>query len=338
LFLIWSIQAMTRVVRFHAIGGPEVLRIEDVDVPPPGADEVRIRVKVLGLNRAESMFRRGVYIISPKFPERLGYEAAGIVDTVGRNVKGFEPGDAVSVVPSLLMPRWPAYGELATFPAELVVKHPSNLSWKEAAAAWMQYITAYGALIDVAKLAKGDFVVITAASSSVGVASIQIANMIGATPIATTRTGSKKQAILEAGAAHVIATEEEDLVARLREITGPAGARVVFDPIGGPGVERLTDAMASGGILIEYGLLSGEPTPFPLFNALVKSLTLRGFIYSEIVANAHRLAAAKSFILEGLTSGALKPLIAKTFTFDQIVEAHRYLESNQQMGKIVVTI
>jgi NADPH:quinone reductase-like Zn-dependent oxidoreductase len=329
---------MTRVVRFHATGGPEVLRIEDIDVPPPGADEVRIRVKVLGLNRAEAMFRRGQYIVSPKLPERLGYEAAGVVETIGTNVKGFAPGETVSVIPSLLMPRWPAYGELASFPADLVVKHPPNLSLKEAAAAWMQYITAYGALIDVARLARGEFVVITAASSSVGVAAIQIANLIGATPIATTRTSSKRQALIDAGAAHVIATQEEDLVARLREITGPAGARVMFDPIGGPLVEPLTEAMAYGGILIEYGLLSGEPTPFPLFSALLKSLTLRGFIYSEIVAKADRLAAAKSFILKGLSSGALKPLIAKTFTFDQIVEAHRYLESNQQMGKIVVTI
>jgi len=329
---------VARVVRFHEIGGPEVLRIDDVDVPPPGADEVRIRVKALGINRAESMFRRGQYIVEPKFPERLGYEAAGIVETVGTNVKGFAPGDAVSVVPSLLMPRWPAYGELAIFPAELVVKHPSTLSWKEAAAAWMQYITAYGALIDVAKLAKGDFVVITAASSSVGVASIQIANMVGATPIATTRTSAKKQAILEAGAAHVIATEEEDFAARVREITGTAGARVIFDPIAGPGIEGLIDALVPSGILIVYGMLSGQPTPFPLFKALINSLMLRGFIYSEIVADASRLAAAKGFILEGLTSGALKPLIARTFPFDQIVEAHRYLESNEQMGKIVVTI
>jgi NADPH:quinone reductase-like Zn-dependent oxidoreductase len=329
---------MARVVRFHEIGGPEVLQIEDVDVPPPGADEVRIRVKALGINRAESMFRRGQYIVEPKFPQRLGYEAAGIVETVGTNVKGFTPGDPVSVVPSLLMPRWPAYGELATFPAELVVKHPSTLSWNEAAAAWMQYITAYGALIDVAKLAKGDFVVITAASSSVGVASIQIANMVGATPIATTRTSAKKQAILEAGAAHVIATEEEDFAAHVREITGTAAARVIFDPIAGPGIEGLIDALAPSGILIVYGMLSGQPTPFPLFKALINSLTLRGFIYSEIVADASRLAAAKGFILEGLTSGALKPLIARTFPFDQIVEAHRYLESNEQMGKIVVTI
>jgi NADPH:quinone reductase-like Zn-dependent oxidoreductase len=329
---------MTRVVRFHAIGGPEVLRIEDIDVPPPGPGEVQIRVKALGLNRGEAMFRRGVYVIEPSFPQRLGYEASGIIETVGAEVRDLAPGDAVSVVPPLSMVRWPAYGERATFPAELIVKHPSTLSWEAAAASWMQYVTAYGALIDVGKLAKGDVVVVTAASSSVGVAAIQIANMVGATPIATTRTSAKKRALRDAGAAHVIAVEEEDFTARLREIAGPAGARIILDPIGGPGVEALADALGKGGLLIEYGLLSGKPTPFPLFKALVNSLTLRGFVYSEIVADAQRLAAAKSFILKGLTAGALKPIIAKTFPFDRIADAHRYLESNEQMGKIVVTV
>lgn len=329
---------MTRVVRFHEIGGPEVLRIEDIEIPPPGPGEVRIRVRALGLNRAEAMFRSGVYVEEPRFPERLGYEAAGIVETIGEGVAGFAPGDAVSVIPPLSMPRWPAYGELATFPAELVVRHPSSLSMEEAAASWMQYVTAYGALIDVAALAKGEFVLITAASSSVGLAAIQIANRIGAIPIATTRTGAKKQAILDAGAAHVIATEEEDLAARVRAITGGAGARVVFDPIAGPIVETLAEAMADGGVLLEYGLLSGEPTPFPLFRALTRSLTLRGFVYSEIVKDPSKLAAAKDFILDGLASGALRPIITRTFPFDAIVEAHRYLESNQQMGKIVVTL
>lgn len=330
---------MARVVQFDQPGGPEVLRIEDVELPPPGAGEVQIRVKALGLNRAEVMLRTGQYLEAPaSYPARLGYEAAGIVEQVGAGVTGIVPGDAVSVVPALSMLRWPAYGELATFPAELVVKHPPALSWEEAAAVWMQYVTAYGALIDCAALGKGDFVVITAASSSVGIAAIQIANMVGATPIAVTRTRAKVQALLDVGAAHVIATQSEDLEGRIREITGPNGARVVFDPIGGPGFEPLTRAMSRGGILLEYGALSREPTPFPLFTVLSKSLTLRGYLYSEIVADPARLERAKRFILEGLSSGALKPIIAKVFPFEQIVEAHRYLESNEQMGKIVVTL
>jgi NADPH:quinone reductase-like Zn-dependent oxidoreductase len=136
----------------------------------------------------------------------------------------------------------------------------------------------------------------------------------------------------------VVATEEEDLVGRLAEITGSAGARVVFDPIAGPGIETLAQVLAPHGILIEYGALSPEATPLPLFPTLIKSLTVRGFIYREIVGDADRLAAAKAFILEGLTSGALKPIIARTFAFDQIVEAHRFLESSEQFGKIVVTL
>ncbi|OHV84722.1 zinc-dependent alcohol dehydrogenase family protein [Rhizobium sp. LCM 4573] len=328
---------MTRVIRFHELGGPEVLRIDDVDVRGPDEGEVSIRVKALGLNRAEALLRSGTYIETAVLPSGLGLEAAGIVESVGEGVTGFAVGDAVSVVPPRSMIRWPAYGELATFPANHVVKHPPSLSWEEAAAVWMQYLTAYGALIDIAKLRRGDFVVITAASSSVGIAAIQIANMVGATAIAVTRTSAKREALLEKGA-HVIASAEEDLGARLAGIAGPDGVRVVFDPIGGPNFAPLTAAMSRGGILIEYGALSPDPTPFPIFTVLAKSLTLRGYLVHEISADAARLEAAKAFILKGLATGALKPVIARTFPFEQIVEAHRFLESNEQFGKIVVTL
>ncbi|MER8522245.1 zinc-dependent alcohol dehydrogenase family protein [Mesorhizobium sp. M0644] len=329
---------MARVVRFHELGGPEVLRIENVDAPAPASGEIQIRVKALGINRAEALLRSGTYIQAAPLPSGLGLEAAGIVEMVGEGVDGFAPGDAVSIVPPLSMARWPAYGEIATYPAELVVKHPPSLSWEEAAAAWMQYLTAYGALIDIADLQSEDFVVITAASSSVGLAAIQIANMVGATPIAVTRTSAKKRALLEFGAAHVIASAEEDLEARLKRIAGPDGVRVVFDAVGGPIFKPLTAAMAPGGILIEYGGLSLDPTPFPLPAVLAKTLTLRGYLVHEITSNPARLQAAKTFILDGLSSGSLKPVIARTFPFDQIVEAHRYLESNEQFGKIVVTV
>ena len=329
---------MARVIRFHQHGGPEVLRIEQAEAVPPAGGEVQIRVKALGLNRAEALLRAGTYIEQAVFPSGLGLEAAGLVEAVGAGVTDFAPGDAVSIVPPRSMVRWPAYGELATFPAELVVKHPPSLDWKEAAAVWMPYLTAYGALVDVAGLGQGDFVVVTAASSSVGLAAIQIANRVGAIPIAVTRTRAKAAALLAAGAAHVVATAEEDLAARLRDISGAAGVRVVLDPIGGPIFEPLTAAMARGGILVEYGGLSPAPTPFPLHAVLGKGLTLRGYLVHEITGDPRRLAAAKAFILDGLASGAFKPVIARTFAFDDIVAAHRYLESNEQFGKIVVTV
>lgn len=329
---------MSRIVRFYEHGGPEVLRIETVDVPPPGQGEVQIRVKALGLNRAEALLRAGTYIEQPTFPSGLGLEAAGVIEAVGADVTEFAPGDAVSIVPPQSMVRWPAYGELVTFPAALVVKHPPTLSWQAAAALWMPYLTAYGALIDIANLGPGDFVAITAASSSVGLAAIQIANRVGATPVAITRTSAKAPALLAAGAAFVVATAEENLAARLQEISGPVGVRVVLDAVGGSIFEPLTAAMSRGGILIEYGGLSPEPTPFPLFAVLSKVLTLRGYLVHEITGNPAKLEAAKTFILDGLASEAFRPVISRTFTFDEIVEAHRHLESNEQFGKIVVTV
>ncbi|TIU70354.1 MAG: NADPH:quinone reductase, partial [Mesorhizobium sp.] len=243
---------MARVVRFHSHGGPEVLRIEEIEVPSPGPGEVRIRVRALGLNRAEASMRNGTYIETPSLPSGLGLEAAGFVEAIGEGVAGFAPGDAVSIIPPRSMARWPAYGELVTFPAELVVKHPPSLSFEAAAATWMQYLTAYGALIDIAHLCGDEPVVITAASSSVGLAAIQIANRISAVPIAVTRTSAKKTPLLDAGAAHVVALAEDDLEARLRAIA-PQGVRVVLDPVGGPIFTPLAAAMARGGILIEYG-------------------------------------------------------------------------------------
>jgi NADPH:quinone reductase-like Zn-dependent oxidoreductase len=202
----------------------------------------------------------------------------------------------------------------------------------------MQYLTAYGALVMHGKIAKGDFVLITAASSSVGIASIEITKAEGAISIAATRTSKKKAELLAAGADHVIATEEEDLAARVNEISGGKGARIVFDPIGGKGIEALAAAASFGGTIFEYGALAAGPTPFPLFAALGKGLAVRGYTLFELVANPGALAKAKRYVFDHLAAGDFKPHIDKTFPLSQIVEAHRYMETNRQIGKIVVTV
>ena len=329
---------MTRVVRFHEYGTADVLRIENIEVPAPATDEVQISVRAIGLNRAEVMFRNGAYLQEATFPSQLGYEAAGTVTTFGGEVTGFIEGDAVSVIPTLDMSRWPTYGELINIPARYVVKHPSSLSFEKAAASWMQYVTAWGALIDQAKLTADDFVIVSAASSSVGIAAIQVARSVGATVIATTRTRAKAQALLDVGAHHVIPTGEEDLTARVNEITDDKGARVVFDPIGGPIIAQFAEVMSTGGILLEYGALSPEIGQFPQFAVLGKSLTLKGYLYTEIVGDDAALERAKAFIFAGLESGKLDPLVSRIFPFDQIQDATRFLESNEQIGKIVITL
>ena len=135
-----------------------------------------------------------------------------------------------------------------------------------------------------------------------------------------------------------MATDEQDLVAEARRLTSGKGTRVVFDPVGGPTVTKQTAAMAQGGILFQYGALSTETTPLPLMDVLGKSLTIRGYVLFEITGDVTQLRRAEQFVVNGLSSGKLVPVIAKTFTLDQIVEAHRYMESNQQIGKIVVAV
>ena len=184
---------MARIVRIHEYGDASVLKLEDLEVSAPAANEVQISVKAIGLNRAEVMFRNHAYLQEAEFPSRLGYEAAGIVTAVGSDVTEITIGDSVALIPPLDIARWGTYGELANVPAYLVVKSPENLSFDEAAASWMQYVTAWGALIEQAKLRQGDFVIVTAASSSVGLAAFQMARMVGATSIAITRTQAKKQ-------------------------------------------------------------------------------------------------------------------------------------------------
>jgi len=327
---------MSKVVRFHRTGGPEVLQIDEIDIGPPKAGEIRIRVRAIGLNRAEAMFRSGAYLEVPALPAKLGYEASGEVEAVGAGVEGFAVGDAVSTIPAFSMNEYGVYAEAAIVPVHAVAKNPPGLSWSEAASIWMQYLTAYGALIEIGKLAKDEVVIITAASSSVGLAAIQIANRVGAVPIATTRSGVKREALKKAGAHHVIATDEQDLAKEVMRLTAGKGARLAFDPVCGPGVEALAAAMSEGGTIFLYGALAAQPTPFPLFPALSKNLVIRGYTLFSIVGNAHSFERGKRFVTEGIASGHLKPVIARSFALADIVQAHRYLESNQQIGKIVV--
>ncbi len=329
---------MPKIVRFHATGDADVLRIEDLPLAEPGEGEVRLKVEAIGLNRAEVMFRRGQYLETPELPSRLGYEAAGTVDAVGPGVSDLQVGDRVSTIPSFSIGKYGVYGESAIVPDYAAVPYPDNLTPVEGAAIWMQYLTAFGALIEYGRTRAQDSVLITAASSSVGLAAIQISKNAGATAIATTRGADKKPFLLEAGADHVIVTDEEDLAERVMEITSGTGVRIVFDPVAGPLLETLAEAAAPGATIFEYGALAPAPTPFPLFTALAKGLTIRGYTLFEIVQDAEKLARGTRYIRDALQSGKLKPLIDSTFSLDEIVEAHRYMESNRQRGKIVVRV
>jgi len=224
---------MSKIIRFHETGGADVLKIEDLPLAEPGEGEVRLKVEAIGLNRAEVMFRRGQYLEDPKLPSRLGYEASGTIDALGPDVSGFQIGDRVSTIPAFSMGTYGVYGESAIVPVNALAHYPENLSAIEGTAIWMAYLTAFGALVEIGQLKKDDVVLITAASSSVGLAAIQITKSAGALAIATTRGADKKQALLDAGSDHVIVTNDEDLAEKVMSITSEKGANIIFDPVGG---------------------------------------------------------------------------------------------------------
>ena len=327
-----------KIVRFHKTGPAEVLQFDELPVPEPGPGEIRLRVKALGLNRAEVMFRNGQYLETPVPPSKNGYEAAGTIEAIGPGVDSDWLGKIASTVPGTFkLNDHGVYGEVAVVPLHGIAEYPPTLSYEQGASIWMQYLTAYGGLIWLGQVTKGDFVVVTAASSSVGIAAIEMIKVEGAVSIAVTRTSAKKAELFKAGADYVIVTAEEDMAARVKEITSGKGARIIFDPIGGKILDSLAAAAAPKGIIFEYGALASEPTPYPLFTALAKGLTVRAYTLFELTHDAV-FPDAKQYVFDHLASGAFRPVIAKTFRFAEIVEAHRYMESNAQIGKIVVTL
>lgn len=327
-----------KIVRFHETGNPEVLKLEEMALPEPDNGEVRLRVHAIGLNRAEVMFRRGHYLVAPKFPSKIGYEASGIVEAVGPGVDQKILGMKLSSVPCFDLGKYGVYGEVAILPAYALAAYPEKLSFVEATSIWMQYMTAYGALVHYGKVSKGDYVLITAASSSVGIAAIEITRAQGAISIATTRTQAKKEELLKLGADHVIVTNDENLPTRIKEITKGQGARIIFDPVAGKDIEKLAEAAADKGIIFVYGNLANEPMPYPLFTALSKGLTIRGYTLFELSTDLNLRKEAEKYIFDHITQGDFKPRIARIFSLDQIVAAHQYMESNEQIGKIVVKV
>lgn len=326
---------MAKVVRFHEFGGPDVLVLDDIQVRAPATGEVSISVSAFGLNRVETMYRSGNFLPAT-FPSTIGYEAAGIIDAVGPGVEKWHVGDRVAVLFGQSMEQYGTNAEQIIYPADMLVSVPDRITLEQAAASWMMYGTAF-ALIEVGHVAANDFVVITAASSSVGIAAIQIALDKGAIPIAVTRGRSKVEALKTCGATHVIVSDEEDVAKRILEITEGTGAKIAFDAVAGAPLAELLSAIAPEGIVIVYGMLAGPSLNLTLASVMLNNLTLRGFSTDRIIFNPQARERLEAYVNDGLERGSLRPLIDKCFDITEIAQAHRYLEGNTQVGKVLVT-
>jgi len=320
---------------FDEFGGPDVMHVVEEPVIEPAAGEVRVRIEAFAVNPLDQMMRSGASPATVPLPHaRLGVEGTGVVDALGPDVTGLEIGDPVilTAIPDASVRG--SYAEYTTVPASRVVARPAGLGITQAAAIWVAYSTAYGALVEKAGMRPGDQVLITAASGGVGRAAIQIANQIGAVPIAITRHTAKKDDLLAAGAAAVIATDHEDVTEAVRRHAGGTGADIILDLVMGPGQQDLVKAGRPGGTLVAAGFLDPRPTPFP------SSTPLTIFRYASFEHTLDDVVVKRmaAFLNAGVRLGALRPAIDKVFALDDVVEAHRHLEKGLHAGKIVVTV
>lgn len=326
-----------RAVLFKGTGDPSILTVVDLPARRPGTGEVRIRVTSAGLNRADAIYRAGKYLIRTPGESRSGFEGAGIVEEVGPGTP-LRVGDRVGVLPSSFdVVGEGAAAESMTVPAAVVVPTPSTVSDRDAGAIWMQYLTAWGALVEIAAVGSGDWVIVPAASSSVGIAAIQLCHALGARVIATTTSADKVEALRRFAPDAIVDTRAEPYVERVKELTGGAGARVIFDPVYGPLVNDHIRAACREAIVFVYGVLDFTPLTLEPGGMLRKQIRLQGYTIGPLLGDAGRRERAVAGITRHLECRDFAPVVDSYFPLEQIQDAHRRLESNRQIGKVVVT-
>lgn len=330
---------MPKEVLFNSAEGPQVLEFVDSAIPIPGKKEVIVEMKAAGLNRSEYMFLTGTYVFKPQFPSRIGTEGSGIINAVGAEVKNFKIGDKVCIIPNILPYEYGVMSEYVKVPVEALTPKPEQLTFEQAASVWMAWSTAYFGLVIKGglKARKRQTVLVSAASSSVGVAVIQMAKRYGAKVIATSRTREKEMFLKKMGADYVIATNDDDLVDCVNEFTSGKGFDIGFDMVAGDMIEKLAEAAAPSGTLLLCGLLSMEVPHIPFLPLVMKNLSIKSFhVVLHLFRDLPILEQAKQHILEGLKDGAYSAQIDKVFPFEKLAEGYTYLANSSQKGKVVI--
>ena len=327
-------------VIFNEIGGPEVLRVEPFDLPEIGPDEVRVRIEAIGVNRFEALYRRNFYVIPPSLPAVLGVEGVGTVLEAGAQVVGHSVGDRVAILPvQTPIVGSGIYATHANVPASALVKSIAGTTAVEEAAVWMAGLQAYN-LITKVPVGSGEAVLVTAGTSPVGSALIQFARDMGATVFATTRTDARKQELLDLGAHHVIATDEQALADVVMDVTGGKGVKVALDTVGGTLLAQCVACLAEGGSLFSYGAQTSPDITAARVDVPLVALDRRSLSFVdlfELTDVPQRFAAAQDYIRSAVERAAFTPRVDSTFGLADVQEAHRRMEDAVLSGKVVMT-
>ena len=324
---------MNNAIRFHAVGGPEVLRWESVQVGEPGAGEARLRHVAVGLNFADTYFRTGLYPAS--LPSGIGMEGAGVVEAVGPGVTHVKPGDRVAYTGSPLG----AYSTGRVMPAGPLVKLPEEISFETAAAMMMRGLTSAYLMRRIYPWKKGDTFLIHAAAGGVGLIVCQWAKLLGLNVIGTVSSDAKAEVARAHGCDHTINYRTEDFAKRVRELTGGAGVSVVIDSVGKDTFEGSLDSLKRRGLLVGVGTASG---PFPPIDAM--KLAIKGSVFftrpalADYIADPAEKAELAGELFGHVAAGRIKIEINQHYALQDAIQAHRDLESRRTTGSSIFVV
>lgn len=319
-----------KAILFDQLGGPEVLKLGDAAKPEVRPGWVLIKNHAIGINFADTFFRQGQYLMKPKLPDTPGLEAAGVIEAVGPGVEHLKPGMRVAAIGTK------TYAEYSLVSASQVMLLPDFVSFAEGAAFPIQVLTAYHMLYTAHQITPGQTVLVHSAAGGVGIVAVQIAKAAGARVIGTVSSDSKIGLVKEYGADAVINYAAQDFAEEALKLTDGKGVDLILDAVGKPTLEKGLRCLVPFGHLMLYGRAGGPPDPLNLLTLFQKSLKVSGFVLYTVSAmpDKHREGIEKSFQLIG--AGKLKLLIGKSFPLAEAAEAHRYMESRQSTGKLVL--
>lgn len=322
---------MTKAIRFHKTGGPEVLVLEDVAVGKPGAGEVRLKQTACGVNFIDVYHRTGAYPL--QLPSSIGMEGAGVVEEIGAGVTDLKPGDRVAYASSPLG----SYAEARLMTADRLVKLPPFISDRQAAAMMLQGMTVEYLVRRTYPIQRGETVLIHAAAGGIGLIFCQWAKHLGATVIGTVSSDEKAELAKTYGCDHTIVYTRENFVQQVKEITGGKGLPVVYDSVGKDTFDSSLDCLRPRGMLVCFGAASGPVPPFNIATLGAKgSLFLTRPSLFAYVATRPDLEACANALFDVVSSGAVKIEVNQTYPLKDAAQAHRDLEARKTTGSTVL--
>ena len=324
---------MHHAVRFHETGGPEVLRLESVDVGDPGPGEARVRHVAVGLNFADTYFRTGLYP-SP-LPAGLGVEAAGVVEAVGAGVEDLKAGDRVAYTGSPLG----AYSTARVMPVGSLVKLPEEISFETAAAMMMRGLTASYLLRRIWPLHSGDTILLHAAAGGVGLIVSQWAKLLGLTVIGTVSSDAKAELARAHGCDHIVRYDREDVAQRVRALTGGAGVPVVLDSVGKDTFAGSLDSLKRRGLMVCFGTASGPQPPIEAIQLAMKgSLYITRPALADYIADPVERAELAGELFGHVAAGRIRIEINQQYDLADAANAHRDLEGRRTTGSSIFVL